>query len=390
MRINRVLIYDKRGLVLFSSLLLVSLLMAAGMGAFIAIQNDYRITANLRQATTVFYLADAGIEWGKEQISKTSIHPPRPADRAQSFSSGTFAVSFLSSTTVTPLSAKVIIRSAGSSGASSQAIEAQVTKTYEIADGAIGLRGAGATVGFSGSSFFVSGIDYDAITGEVVRSAKPRSAVSVSNAMLQARIETELGTLQGGNITSGEGNSAISHSDLIPSETITRLANDLCNAPHAVSMVIPAAGTLSVGGQTWGSRSAPQLHCVDGLSGSGDFVSLDGAFSGVGILVVRNAELVATSTFRWEGLIVVTGADIGFRVAGAENKEVYGAVMINETGPTGSIGPPVLAFHGAIRILYSRSALSQVTALLPPSALETAYASLPVTIKQDYWKTVSP
>jgi hypothetical protein len=389
MRISRALIHNEIGMVLVSSLLLVSLLMAAGMGAFIAVQNDYRITANLRQATAVFYLADAGIEWGKEQIRQTSIYPPRPADRLQSFSSGTFAVSFPSSTTITPLSATVVVRSTGSWGASLQAIEAQVTKTYDLADGAIGLRGAGTSVAFSGSSFFVSGIDHDLMTGEAVPSAKARPGISVSNAILQARVQTELST-QGGHITGGESNSAISHSDLLPSETLSRLANELCNAPHAVRMVISTAGTLRVGGQIWGSRLAPEVHCVEGLSGPGDFVSVDGNFSGVGILVVRNAELAATSTFRWEGLILLTGADTGFRVAGAESKEVYGAVMINETGPTGSIGSPILALHGAIRVLYSRSAFRQVAVLLPSSALENAHGSLPATIKQDYWKTVSP
>jgi hypothetical protein len=389
MRISRILIHDKTGMVLVSSLLLVSLLMAASMGAFIAILNDYRIATNLRQATAVFYLADAGIEWGKEQIRQTSIYSPRPADRVQSLSSGTFAVSFPSSTTITPLSAKIVIRSTGSWGTSSQAIEAQVTKTYELADGAIGLRGAKTTVAFGGSSFFVSGIDYDPVTGEAVPGAAARPGVSVSNAILQASLQTELST-HGGHIGSGEGNSAISHSDLISSETMTRLADDLCNASHAMRMVISAAGTLPVGGQTWGSRSAPQLYCVEGLSGPGDFFSVDGSFSGVGILVVRNAELVATSAFRWEGLILLTGADTGFRVGGPESKDVYGAVMVNETGPTGSIASPILAFHGTIRVLYSRSALTQVAVLLPTSALENSHGLLPTTIKQDYWKTVSP
>jgi Tfp pilus assembly protein PilX len=119
---QRKFICDKKGMVLFSSLLIVSLLMAAGMGAWIAIQNDYRITTNLRQGTAVFYLAEAGIAWGKQQVSQTAIHPPRPADHVQSFSSGTFSVAFLSSTLVTPLTAKVVIRSTGVSGPSSQTV----------------------------------------------------------------------------------------------------------------------------------------------------------------------------------------------------------------------------------------------------------------------------
>src|SRR5215510_10605230 len=85
MTAKRKLIGDKKGMVLFSSLLLVSVLMAAGMGTWIAIQNDYKITSNLRQTTLGFYLADAGIEWAKQQISQATVHPPRPANRVQSF-----------------------------------------------------------------------------------------------------------------------------------------------------------------------------------------------------------------------------------------------------------------------------------------------------------------
>src|SRR5919109_1103085 len=111
MAIGRKFVCDRKGMVLFSSLLLVSLLMVASMGAWIAIQNDYRITNNLRQSTAVFYLADAGIEWSKQQISETVIHPPRPVDRIQSFSSGAFSVAFVSSIPVTPLTSKIVLRS---------------------------------------------------------------------------------------------------------------------------------------------------------------------------------------------------------------------------------------------------------------------------------------
>jgi hypothetical protein len=383
------LLCDKRGLVLFSSLLFVSLLMAAGMGAWIAIQNDYKITTNLRQATAVFYLAEAGIEWAKQQIKQMAVHPPRPADRVQSFSSGTFSVMYLFSTPVTPLTAKIVIRSTGASGISSQTVESQITKAYDLADSAIGLRGAETSVSLSGNSFFVSGFDSDPVDGAPVAGAKPRSAISTSSAALQAQIEA-LAAPKSGNIVGGENNIAISYSDLIPSPTITQLGDDLCRAPNASTTAMPVGGTLSVAGETWGSRSAPQLHCIDGLSGPGDSVTVGGKFSGVGILVVRNAELVANSAFRWEGLIIVTGTGVGFRVLEEENKEVYGAVMINETGSVAATTPTILALQGAIKVFYSRSALDRVISLVPSATLENVYASLPSTITQDYWRSVNP
>ena len=390
MTAKRKLICDKTGMVLFSSLLVVSALMVAGMGAWIAIQNDYKITTNLRQATAAFYLADAGIEWAKQQISQTAIHPPRPADQVQRFSSGTFSVVYLSSTTVTPLTAKIVIRSTGASGISSQTVQAQIIKAYDLADGAIGLRGGETSVSLSGNTFFISGFDSDPVNGAPVAGAKPRSAISTSSAALRAQIDAALPTLKSGNVIGGENNTAVSQSDLIASPIITQLGDDLCRAPHAATMAIPVGGTLSVAGETWGSRSAPQLHCIEGLSGLGDSVTVGGKFSGVGILVVRNAELVADSAFRWEGLIIVTGAGVGFRVVEEENKEVYGAVMINETGSVAATTPTILALQGAIKVFYSRSALDRVISLVPSATLENIYASLPSTITQDYWRSVNP
>jgi hypothetical protein len=376
-------------MVLFSSLLLVSLLMAAGMGAFVLIKNDYRITANLKQGTAVFYLAEAGIEWAKEQIGQIVIHPPKPADRVQSFSSGTFSVWFVSSTPITPLAAKIIVRSTGVSGTSSQTVQALVTKAYDLADGAIGLRGTVTSVNFNGNSFFISGFDYDPSSGPVA-DAKPRAAISASSAALRAQIGTALTALQTGKVLGGESNTAISQSDFIPSDLMTRLGDDLCHAAHVATRAIPLGGTLSLKGQTLGSRSSPELHCIEGLAGPGDSVTVEGSFNGAGILVVRNAEFVANGSFRWEGLIIITGTDVGFRVVGEENKEVYGALMINETGPTTGSTQATLALEGAIKVLYSRPALNRVVDLLPAPTLENIYAALPFKITQDYWRSVNP
>jgi hypothetical protein len=390
MAIGRTLVCDRKGMVLFSSLLLVSLLMVASMGAWIALQNDYRITNNLRQSTAVFYLADAGIEWSKQRISETAVHPLRPVDQIQSFSSGAFSVAFVSSIPVTRLSTRVVLRSTGLSGTSAQTVEAQITKIYDLADAAIGLRGVERSASFSGNSFFVSGFDHDPITDALVAGAKPRLAISTSGATLREQIEAALAIQKTGNIVGGENHTAISQSEFIPSPTIAQIGEDLCRAPHAVTTVIPLGGTLSLAGENWGGRSAPQLRCIEGLSSTGDSVAVGGKFSGVGVLVVRNAELIANGAFRWEGLIIITGTDVGFRVVGNDNKEVYGALMINEVSPTAVTKPTIVEIQGAIKVLYSRSALGQAAELLPPATLENAYPSLPSMITQDYWRSVNP
>ena len=384
---NDQLLANARGMVLFSSLLLLSLLMAVGVGALVAIQSDYKITANLKQSVTVFYFAEAGIEWAKQQIAETVALPPRPPDRMESFSSGIFSVAFLSSTTVAPLTAKIVIRSTGASGKSAQVVQAQITKGYDLADAAIALRGEGGSVAFTNRSFLISGFDHDPITGGAVAGAKPRSAISVSRTELELQANAELAKLNTGNIF---GAVAVSHSDLVPSDIVTRLADELCHASNAVVATIPVAGTLSLGGQIWGTQSAPELHCVEGLSEPGDTITTEGLFSGAGILVVRNAALIASGTFRWDGLIIVTGANVEFRVTGEDNKDIYGAIVINETslGPTAS--ESILTLQGAIRVLYSRAGFKRAADLLPTATIENLYPSLPATITQDYWRSLNP
>jgi hypothetical protein len=151
-------------MILFSSLLVLSLLITVGVGSRIMLTNDYKISSNLRLSTDAFYLAEAGIEWSKREISVTSSHPPILTERAQSLSSGAFSVAFPSSTADTPLSAKIVVRSTGTVGTSTHQLQAQLTKTYDLADGAAGLRGDASRVGFSGNSFLISGADHDPAT----------------------------------------------------------------------------------------------------------------------------------------------------------------------------------------------------------------------------------
>ena len=56
---------DERGVILVITLLITALLIAAGAGAMALVQTDLKISANLKNGTQAFYLAEAGIEWAK-------------------------------------------------------------------------------------------------------------------------------------------------------------------------------------------------------------------------------------------------------------------------------------------------------------------------------------
>ncbi len=141
-------------MILITVMLLISLLMAAGMGAVVSVQNDLRTTANLRTGTAASYLADAGIEWGKQRIATARTMPPTLSNTVQSLPQGSYSVSFLSSTQSTPLSATVMLRSLGNANNAVQAVHARVVKTYDLADAAIVLRGNARSINFAGRILF--------------------------------------------------------------------------------------------------------------------------------------------------------------------------------------------------------------------------------------------
>jgi len=390
MRTGHMRFDDQRGMVLYSSLLILSLLVAVGVGARVMLQSDFKLLANMKASIEAFYVADAGIEWSKDEIRKNFSHPPILPSRAQSFSSGNFSVSFLSPTAVTSLVARIVVRSTGAVGSSSQVVQAQVTKTYDLADGAVSLRGSANRVNFAGNPLLISGVDYDPATGQAVAGSKARPAISVPDEILQGLVEQGLSeNQQSGNVGSGGGTSAIAESDFIPASAVVRFADGLCSSAQAVTAFVPSDGMLLLVGQTWGTRTSLQLRCIEGLAGPGDSVNLGGGVTGAGILVVRNADLIVSGSLQWEGLIVVTGSNVSFKVTGGESKEIYGSLMVNETGTPGT-GTAILDIQGSVRVLFSRPALNRVASLIPASTLNATYSSLPSMISQEYWRTVTP
>ncbi len=390
MRTGHMRFDDQRGMVLYSSLLILSLLVAVGVGARVMLQSDFKLLANMRASMEAFYVAEAGIEWSKDEIRKNFSHPPILPSRAQSFSSGNFSVSFLSPTAVTSLVARIVVRSTGAVGSSSQVVQAQVTKTYDLADGAVSLRGSANRVNFAGNPLLISGVDYDPATGQAVAGSKARPAISVPDEILQGLVEQGLSeNQQSGNVGSGGGTSAIAESDFIPASAVVRFADGLCSSAQAVTAFVPSDRMLLLAGQTWGTRTSPQLRCIEGLAWPGDSVNLGGGVTGAGILVVRNADLIVSGSLQWEGLIVVTGSNVSFKVTGGESKEIYGSLMVNETGTPGT-GTAILDIQGSVRVLFSRPALNRVASLIPASTLNATYSSLPSMISQEYWRTVTP
>ena len=382
-------IQGERGIVLVSSLVILSALVIAGASARVMLQNDHQTSANLRGGTQAFYLAASGLEWSKSEIASTASFPPAPNDRTMNFSSGNFTVSFMSPAIVGPLSAKVLVRSAGMFGAASHSLQAQLTKVYDLSDGAIGIRGNIAGAVLSGSSVRISGIDHNPTSATAVPGSVARPAISTSSSSVQGLIEAAVANLPQGSVGSGGSTPAVAASTYLPASAVNQLASDLCASPGALVSAIPAGGSLIVDNQVWGNQSTPQLRCIDGLASSGDGLTMTGSNSGSGILIVRDADLILAGTFRWDGLIIVTGSNVGFRASGSSSKTIFGALVLNETGSPAS-GFPIMDVQGSLELLFSRAALTWSAGLIPAATITGLYAALPSVISQDYWRSVSP
>jgi len=369
---------------------MLAVLLALGLGARVMIKNDYQALANLRVETQAFYYAAAGIEWSKSELVRIAAFPPALANQTRSFAGGSFAVSFSSPAVSGPLTARVVARALGSAGSSSQTIQALLRKNYDLADGALALRGQAARVNLSGGGLFISGADHDPANGSVLAAGKARSAVSLSAAPLYDLAMGAFGNPpQADLLDPASATPVVAVSDFLSGSAITQLANDLCAAPGATVHAMGGSGSLVFDTQSWGTSGAPTIHCIEGDTAAGDSVSFTGASTGAGILVVRNADLVLNGGFRWEGLVVVSGQEVGLRVLGSSAKDVLGAVVVNETGAPGS-DTAIFDMQGNLRLLFSRLALSRAAALVPSAALNSLYPALPAYVSQDYWRSVNP
>jgi Tfp pilus assembly protein PilX len=395
MRKSFVYLQNDSGVALVAGLVILVLLTAIGTYAINMAQTETTLSANLKASKQAFYLADAGLEWGRSQIAASTVLPPLPASATRSLGNGSYTVTFPNVFPAIPaFEYTVTVRSVSSVGTASKTLQALVTKIFEFTDASITLRGNEADSSFTGNSFSVDGRDYDHVTGALT-GGPTQYGITVPTAALQATVNSALSAQQQDNIigTAVPGLTAsIGVSPFVPSTSVTSLANALCAAaPLANQFTTPLNGSYSPpAGATWGTRASPQVHCVTGVGTPGNMsVDINGNFSGVGVLVVKDSDLVINGAFHFEGLIIVTGAKVGFGLMGGGNKDLYGSVLINETSYDGpSYREEVL--QGASNLRYSSSALNIARQLMPAAALSSIITTFPTTVRQRSWQEVNP
>ena len=388
----RKLLTDEHGMILVLSLLILALLMGAGVGAILSTQTDLKTSSNLKTAAQAFFLAEAGLEWAKQEVKKAGANPPSPSGATQTLSPGSFTVSFSDSSKESQLVGYVTVTSTGTVGSSTATIVARAKKTYELSDGAISMRGAEAGAAFTGNSFAVDGRDYTT-AGTLVSGAKQQYGITVPNSTLDSQVTSAVAGQQTDNIVGKGGTQPnIEQSDFMPSAEMSQLADDLCSQSNAITTNISGEELDVPTGQIWGTALTPTLRCINGQTtgayASTDQVEFAGNFTGAGILVVKNAGVQINGAWHWEGLILVSGNNVGFKIAGGGNKDIFGSIMINETNTD---SPAEVDLQGAVNVYYSSAALRNAMGLFNSSQnpLQGVYDSMPSTISTVYWRTVS-
>jgi PilX N-terminal len=382
-------IKNESGIALITGLIILVLLTAIGTYAINLTQIDQTLSANLKASKQAFYLAEGGIEWGKQRIRTNAAIPPSPAGSTQSLNSGSYTVTFKDILPQAPAwQYRMTVEATGNIGTASKTLQAFVIKVYDVSDGAISMRGNEAHSEFEGNSFLIDGRDYDHLTGELT-SASPQVGISVpKNSNLDDVIKNALSSQQKDNVQGLGGTSSvpsIGESETLSSSTITAIANTLCASAQSYTPIL--LDTTISGNKTYGAPSSPQITCFDGLGVPGLMgVELTGNVKGAGILIVKHADLLTRGNFDFKGLVIVTGNKVGFGMWGGG--EVYGSVIINETSTDGS-SYRELWLKGNSEVKRSLSALALAKDLIPTSTMSSIVGGLPSTVQQISWSEVN-
>jgi hypothetical protein len=95
-----------------------------------------------------------------------------------------------------------------------------------------------------------------------------------------------------------------------------------------------------VGDKPLGTVTAPTITYVQGTPDATDkaVVKLSGDTSGAGILIIEEGNLEISGTFRWDGVIILTGKDVGVTFKNFHRSFIFGGIVVNETDATEKAG----------------------------------------------------
>lgn len=132
-----------------------------------------------------------------------------------------------------------------------------------------------------------------------------------------------------------------------------------------------------------GTVQNPTLTYIKGTKQDGPvLLKLYGTNAGAGLLIVEEGSIEIRDTFRWDGLIVVSGKDAGVWFKQHSRSFVYGGFVLNETQDTQ--GKPTLMIE---QNLHGDAKIDQFTAFYSSQQnIDMANTTLSGVVQQSSWR----
>ncbi len=377
----KALLKNERGVVLVISLMILTLLVGAGVGAIVSTQTDLKTSGNLKTRAEAFYIANAGIHHGWQELDDgdgtndfADVFDATGTTTLfsnTSFGNGSYTATAVGVPGSIPNRIKVTSTGclpAGNpcpSGNSKAVIEAQL-ELFDIGPlpGAITLVGSGAIfTGGNSSSKLLSGDEASGCGTEpsqpVIAVTDVASETAVQTAVNDSKPSTYVTSFAGGVVDDIVASGVVGNINNTYGFDYTNV-NDLKDLVDRIEKsadsVVASGGSASLG-----TSEAPQIVVVNG-----DF-EMKGGDSGVGILVVKGT-LKLKGNPSYEGVILAIGAGNIQRSGGGSGEIKGGIIVANIVGPDGDygtaddvIGSPSLTTTGGgnSNILYCSTVVDQ-------------------------------
>ena len=284
---------------------------------------------------------------------------------------------------------KVIVTSAGTIGSTTRTISVVISRiVIPPINAALAFPGIRADVNFSGSSFVVDGRDTrmtdgagaptgtaPAVYGIAVNGSLPALAAQVENALARGPQNDVRGRDEINASATAQGANTIQSDVVLTSRAVTdfvaaaRSMADVTidigpGSPYSIDNLGSVCSTSIESSACWGTPSHPKTVYVRGAQPEGTThdisLSVTGVSQGTGILIVENGAVEIGGNFRWNGLVIVTGKNVGVRYRGNGTQSVYGAIIVNEMHEDNRATTLEGDIRGKADILYSKEALDLV------------------------------
>jgi type II secretory pathway pseudopilin PulG len=357
------------------ALLVLVILFALGSSFMTLMVGENQIAVSHRDLTLALNAAEAGVQQALRNAKAapdltTLLRDSTPgtgnngSGTLQGGVSYTYTIAndpFESGTPTTDINSTVLITSTGRARNATRTIETLVFVPKANFPAALHVPGTEGDSLFVGASFTVDGRDTDPAsetsTGAVTKLGVGAGSIAVRDEIYNAMNAAER-TAPVFNGVAGDygGQPSLGVDTSLDSTTVQNLATAWGAFASPQNTITIGRGTLSVSGthsyangagggptlnnsQAWGTPQQPGVFYIKGISeadyhadpsGVSGAMTVSGDFQGAGVLILDGSDLVISGNFRWEGIILVTGPLVGFKLLGGGTQKIFGSVVVNE------------------------------------------------------------